>query len=74
MAVNCYILESLIDLLRLIYTPAHANYYLTHISRHIPESERAKLEYFACIESLEDIAEKIPQAEKWFDELVEKVG
>lgn len=68
---NCYILESLIDLLRLIYTPSHAHYKFSHISRHIPSSERVKLEYFARIESLEDIAEKIPQAEKWFDELVE---
>jgi predicted nucleotidyltransferase len=67
---NCYILGSLIDLLRLIYTPAHAHYYLTHISRHIPESERVDLEYFTRIKSLEDIVEKIPQAKKWFDELV----
>jgi predicted nucleotidyltransferase len=71
---NCYILESLIDLLRLIYTPTHAHYRYAHISRHIPESERVKLEYFVQVKSLDDIAVKIPQAEKWFDELVEKVG
>jgi predicted nucleotidyltransferase len=31
---NRYVLEPLIDLLRLIYTPAYANYYLIHISQH----------------------------------------
>jgi len=70
---NRYVLEPLIDLLRLIYTPAYADFYFCHISRHIPESERIKLEYFAKISSLEDIAVKIPQAAKWFDELDERV-
>lgn len=70
---NKYVLEPLIDLLRLIYTPVYANYYLVHISQHIPAAEREKLEYFAKIGSLDDIAEKIPQAAKWFDELNERV-
>ncbi len=68
---NKFVLEPLIDLLRLIYTPAYANYYLIHISRHIPVSERKRLEYFAQISSLKDIKDKIPQAGKWFDELIE---
>ena len=66
-------LEPLIDLLRLIFTPAYANYYLIHISQHIPETERKKLEHFAQIGSLDDISERIPQAADWFDELVERV-
>ena len=70
---NRYVLESLIDLLRLIYTPAHADYYLVHISQHIPAAEREQLEYFARIASLDDISKKIPLAEKWFDELVGRV-
>ena len=70
---NRYVLEPLIDLLRLIYTPAYANYYLVHISQHIPPAEREKLEYFAQISSLDDMAERIPQAAEWFDELVERV-
>jgi len=69
---NKYVLEPLIDLLRLIYTPVYANYYLLHISQHIPDAERKRLEYFAQIGSLDDIAAKIPQAGKWFDELVVK--
>jgi len=70
---NRYMLEPLIDLLRLIFTPAYANYYLIHISQHIPETERKKLEHFAQIGSLDDISERIPQAADWFDELVERV-
>lgn len=68
---NRYVLEPLVDLLRLIYTPAYADYYLIHISQHIPEAERERLEYFAQISSLDDIAVKIPQAGQWFDELVD---
>jgi len=70
---NRYVLEPLVDLLRLIYTPAHTEYYLVHISQHIPETKKRKLEYFAQIGSLNDISEKIPQAAEWFDELVERV-
>jgi len=68
---NRYVLEPVIDLLRLIYTPANADYYLVHISQHIPIAEREQLEYFAQISSLEDIAVKIPLAGEWFDRLVE---
>ncbi len=71
---NKYVLEPLIDLLRLIYIPAYANYYLIHISQHIPQVQREKLEYFARINSLDDIAAKAPQAGKWFDELIERLG
>jgi len=71
---NRYVLEPLIDLLRLIYTPAYADYYLIHISQHIPSDERKRLEYFAKIASIDDIDEKIPQAAKWFDELAERIN
>jgi len=71
---NQYALEPLIDLLRLIYTPAHADYHLVHISRHIPKAELAQLEYFAQISSLEDIAERLPKAAQWFDILLEQIA
>ncbi|MCL2159031.1 MAG: histidine phosphatase family protein [Oscillospiraceae bacterium] len=70
---NRYVLEPLIDLLRLIYTPAYADYHLIHISQHIPEAKRQQLEYFAKIGSLDEMAKKMPQAAKWFDELVENI-
>jgi len=70
---NCYVLQSLIDLLRLIYTPSHAHYAFCHISQHIPKANREKLEYFSKINSFEDITEKMPQAKKWFEELLQQM-
>jgi len=70
---NRYVLEPVIDLLRLIHTPAHADYGLVHISQHIPASDRQKLEKLAQISSLEDIATNIPKAAQWFDRLVATV-
>ena len=70
---NRYVLEPLIDLLQLIHTPAYADYYLIHISRHIPGQDRERLEFFAQIASLEDMEAKIPQAAEWFDELAERL-
>lgn len=67
---NRYVLEPLIDMLRMIYTPSHAHYYLIHISKHIPKSEVKKLEFFAKISSLKDIDEKMQLAETWFLELL----
>jgi hypothetical protein len=74
MCYKYYALEPLGDMLRLIYTPAYVDHSFCHISRHIPEAERIKLEYFAQISSLDDIAVKIPQAGNWFDELVVDYG
>lgn len=70
---NRYVLEPLIDILRLIYTPANADYYLIHISHHVPQEYTKKLEYFAQTATIEDIDNKIPQAEKWFNELLKKL-
>lgn len=70
---NRYVFEPLVDLLRLIYTPANADYYLVHISHHIPDDKLKRLEYFAQINSLEAMEKRIPEAEDWFKELVEEV-
>lgn len=69
-----YCFEPLVDILRLIHTPMHADYYLVKITRHIPPEDAARLEYFAQIASLEDIAKKIPLVGEWFDELKNKLG
>lgn len=66
-------LEPLIHVLRMIYTPAHAHYYLIHISQHLPKIEVEKLQFFAQISTLKDIEDRIPLAEVWFSELVEKL-
>jgi len=66
---NRYVVEPLVDLLRVIHTPAHADYYLVHISQHIPQQELERLEYFLRVSSLADIEKKTGEAEVWFSEL-----
>jgi hypothetical protein len=70
---NRYVLEPLIDLLRILYTPAFANYYLIHISNHLPEEYVRKLEYFARLSTIEDITERVGEAKEWFDSLGKEV-
>jgi predicted nucleotidyltransferase len=69
---NHYVLEPLVNVLRILYTPAYAYNHMLHISHHIPKSESDRLSYFARIASLEDIEYKTPRAQKWFGELAEK--
>jgi len=64
-----YVLEPLVSLLRIIYTPAYADYGYIHISRHIPKEKNKKLEYFVQISSFDDITKKTNEAEQWFEEL-----
>lgn len=70
---NKYVLEPLIHVLRMIYTPAHAHYYLIHISQHLPKIEVEKLQFFAQISTLKDIEDRIPLAEIWFSDLVKRL-
>jgi predicted nucleotidyltransferase len=68
-----YVIEPLIFLLRMLYTPAYTNYGCIHISHHIPKESYEKLEYFIKISSLDDISKKIPEVELWFSELNNKL-
>lgn len=70
---NRYVFEPLVNILRIIYTPAYAYNYLLHITHHIPKSEADKLAFYAQISSLDDIEQKTQSAEKWFRELVAKL-
>lgn len=70
---NRYVVEPLINLLRLRYTPAHVQYYLIHISSHIPKEEIKKLEDFIKVGSLEDINNNIKKAQVWFKQLLEEI-
>lgn len=65
-----YVLEPLVYLLRMIYTPAYTDYWYLHITQHIPKDMSKKLEFFAQTSSLEDIMTKTKEAECWFDELI----
>jgi len=71
---NRYVLEPIVDMLRILYTPANAEYYLVHISNHIPEECVKRLEYFARISSIEDILYKTEEAKGWFDLLSMEAG
>lgn len=66
---NRYVFEPLIDMIRLIYTPANDDYYLIHISHHIPIEDSQKLEYYAKISSIDEIMRKTNEAKVWFEEL-----
>jgi len=68
-----YVLEPLACLLRLIYTPAYADYGYSHASRHVPPEQVERLEYFARVSSLEEIEAKIPEAQSWFEQLLSKI-
>jgi len=69
-----YVLEPLVCLLRIIYTPAYADYGYIHISKHIPKEKAEKLEYIAQISSLDDIIKKLSEAEQWFRELTFEIN
>jgi hypothetical protein len=70
---NRYAVEPLVDLLRLIHTPAHADYHLVHISQHIPADELKKLDGFLRVSTLEDIEAKTREAGRWFAELLRRI-
>ena len=67
---NRYVVEPLVDVLRLIYTPAHGDYHLVHISQHIPADMLERLEYFLRITTTEDIEKKTLEAQTWFADLL----
>lgn len=66
---NRYVFEPLVSLVRLLYTPANADYGLIHISHHVPAEIKEKLEYFAQGASIDAMAERLPKAKAWFSEL-----
>lgn len=66
-----YVLEPLVCLLRIIYTPAYTDYGYVHISQHIPKDKAERLGYFARISSLKDIENKTKEAQNWFREMID---
>ncbi len=67
---NKYVVDPLVNLLRLIHTPTHSYFYLIHISEHLPGHIVKKLETFIQVSSLKDIEVNIEKAQKWFKELL----
>ena len=68
-----YVLEPLVCLLRILYTPAYTDYGFVHISKHIPKVSADRLTYFSQVSSFGDIEQKTAEAKDWLGELVERV-
>jgi hypothetical protein len=63
-----WLLTPLIEVLRMRYTPLHADYYIVHISRHLPADVLRKLERLFQISSLADLEAKSREALAFFEE------
>jgi len=63
-----WLLTPLIEVLRMRYTPLHPDYYIVHISRHLPADVLRRLEDLLKISSLEELAIKSRAARSLFEE------
>ncbi|MHB9031687.1 MAG: hypothetical protein ACYC6L_01440 [Anaerolineae bacterium] len=63
-----YLLEPLIEALRLRYTPLHPEYGIVHISRHLPPEVIARLERLHQVTNLPDLATRAALARAWLAE------
>jgi hypothetical protein len=63
-----WLLTPLIEALRMRYTPLHTDYYIVHISRHLPPPELARLEDLFQVGSLAELDAKRRLAQAFFDE------
>lgn len=66
---NKYVIEPLVMLLRLKYTPLYPYNYLLHISMHIHQADVDRLEKLIQIKSLDEMDIKMKEAEEWYSEL-----
>jgi hypothetical protein len=63
-----WLLTPLIELLRMKYTPHHPDYFIVHISRHLPADVLARLEDLFKINSVTEIEAKSREALAFFEE------
>jgi hypothetical protein len=63
-----YLLTPLIEVLRLRYTPLHPDYYIVHISRHLPPEVLHRLENCFKFATLGELADKSREAMSFFEE------
>lgn len=57
-----------LEALRMRYTPLHADYYMVHISRHLPPEVLQRLEYCFQFNTLGELADKSREAVSFFEE------
>lgn len=70
---NRYVIEPLVILLRLKYTPIYPHHYLLHISQHMPREVVRRLEPLIQITSLEMMEATMTKAQVWYQELVNEL-
>ena len=63
-----WVLEPLIEAQRMLHTPLHPDYYIVHITRHLPAPVVGRLERLSLVHALDDLERKISDAVAWFDE------
>jgi hypothetical protein len=63
-----YVLDPLIEVLRVRYTPLNFEYGVVHISDHLPRELVLELEDLFKITSVEEVAEKVLRASDIFGE------
>jgi hypothetical protein len=63
-----WLLEPLVEILRIRYTPLHPDYYIVHISHHLPPHVLRRLENLFQVNTLAEIEEKSKEALLFFDE------
>jgi hypothetical protein len=61
-----FVLNPLIELPRMQYTPLITDYYLVHISQHLPEDVVRELEVLYRLNDTADILRNIDKANTWF--------
>ncbi len=66
-----YLLEPLIEVLRIRYTPLNFEYGIVHISDHLPRELVLELENLSKITSVEEVAEKALRASEIFGETMQ---
>lgn len=66
-----WLLIPLIEVLRMRYTPLHPDYYIVHISRHLPTHVVNRLEDLFKINSFEELTGKIREARLFYAETVQ---
>jgi hypothetical protein len=65
-----WLLTPLIEALRMRYTPHHPDYYIVHISRHLPADVVRRLEDLFKVNDIGEIDAKSKQARQFFAETV----
>lgn len=70
---NRYVIEPLVMLLRLKYTPLYPYHYLLHISYHIPKAVIERLEKLLQVTSLSEMKTAMANARSWYNELHEEL-